>query len=68
MRYVEAKRIEQQETYAYRIYITDSLFYQAQQQRLTSRYVDIIKPQKIDNRSGDEIALDVIERLGLKVE
>lgn len=35
--------------------------------RLTVRYVDMINPQPVDNRTGDEIALDVINKLGLKV-
>ena len=30
-------------------------------------YTDILSPKKIDDRSGDEIAADVIKRLGLKV-
>lgn len=67
MRYVEAKRKEEQETFAYRIYLSDSLYYQAQNQRLSQRYIEIIKPKTVDTRSGDEIALDVISRLGLKV-
>lgn len=32
-----------------------------------SRYVDIIKPRKQDNRTGDEIAAEIIKRHGLKV-
>ena len=36
--------------------------------RLTMRYVDMIHPQPVDTRTGDEIALDVIQRLNLKVE
>lgn len=53
---------------AYRIYITDSLFYQSDEKRLTKRFYDIIKPAPVDKRSGDDIALDVIGRLSLKVE
>lgn len=57
-----------QEEVAYRIYVTDSLFYSAENKKLVKRYIDIINPRPVDNRSGDEIALDVINRLGLKVE
>lgn len=35
--------------------------------RLTVRYEDIINPKPIDTRTGDEIALDVIQKLKLKV-
>lgn len=68
MRYVMAKYVEYRQCQAYRIYITDSLFYMGENKRLTKRYAEALQPQKIDNRSGDEIALDVINRLNLKVE
>jgi len=53
---------------AYRIYITDSLYYQADNKRLTTRYAEIIaKPKPADKRSADKIAEDTIKKLGLKV-
>lgn len=52
----------------YRLYVTDSLYYQAENKHLSVRYKDIIQPKKIDTRSGDEIALEVINRLGLKTQ
>ena len=67
MRYVLAKTTEERTREAYRIYVTDMLFYQAQDMRLTARYEDLIRPKRTDTRTGDEIALDVITRLGLKV-
>lgn len=51
---------------AYRFYVTDSLSYAAQNKFISQRYADIIKPQKVDNRSGDEIAEDIISSLGLR--
>lgn len=51
---------------AYRFYVSDSLFYYGQNKHLVKRYAEIIKPRQVDNRSGDEIAEDVITRLGLK--
>lgn len=41
--------------------------YAAQNKYITERYADMIKPQKIETRSGDEIAADIIKRHGLKV-
>lgn len=67
MRYVRAKIDDYQIDLAYRIYVSDSLFYMADNKRLTSRYYDLIHTQK-ETLSGDEIALDVIKRLGLKVK
>lgn len=53
----------------YRIYISDSLQNIPQNKFLTTRYYDLIynTSQKTDNRTGDEIAADIINRLGLKV-
>ena len=68
MRYVKAKWQDRQQDFAYRIYITDSLYYMGRNQMLEKRYYDVIHPPKVDNRSGNEIAMDVIQRLGLKVE
>ena len=50
---------------AYRVYVTDCLFYQGQNQRLNIRYIDLLN-KKVDNRDGDEIALDVINNVGLR--
>ena len=68
MRYVKCKWQERQQDLTYRIYITDSLYCIGRNKMLEKRYYDVINPPKIDNRSGNEIAVDVIQRLGLKVE
>lgn len=36
-------------------------------QELTRRWVDLIDIKPTDNRTGDEIALDVINKAGLKL-
>lgn len=56
------------EELAYRIYITDSLYYEADNKRLTNRFLDLLKRKPVDKRTGDEIASDVITRLGLKLK
>lgn len=68
MRYVRAKYAEYNEALAYRIYVSDSLYYLNTDKKLVKRYIDIIKPYPQDKRTGDEIAIDVITKLGLKVE
>lgn len=50
---------------AYKVYISDSLFYQAQNQRLTARYHDLLN-KKVDNRTGDEIVFDIMKNAGLR--
>ena len=68
MRYARAKWREYQDSLAYRIYITDSLQAYAQGKYLTKRFADMILPHKTDERTGTEIALDVIAKAGLKME
>lgn len=67
MRYVLARAKERRRDYAYRIYISDSLFYQSQQKRLDIRWEDMIKPRKVEHRTGEQIVADVIKSAGLKV-
>lgn len=50
----------------YKRYIADSLYYQGHGKVLTTMYNDLIDPKPVDNRSGDEVAMDVINKLGLK--
>lgn len=37
-----------------------------QNKYITASYQDVLTPKKIDTRSGDEIAADIMERAGLK--
>lgn len=53
------------ERYAYRAYITDSVKAMSENNRLTLRWVDLINDSKADNRTGEEIAADVIGACGL---
>lgn len=67
LRYVRARFADYRQELAFRNYIADSMFVHGQGKYLTERLHDIMN-RKIDNRSGDEIAADVIHRLGLKVQ
>lgn len=53
----------------YEYYVTDQLYYGSRNQSLTSRYYDIVNKKNVvvDERTGDEIAADVINRMGLKL-
>lgn len=48
--------------------MADSLFYQAQEQRINIRYSELINKKPKDTRSGDDIARDVILKAGLVVK
>lgn len=53
---------------AFRVYVTDSLFYQAQEQRLARRYAEMIKKtKKVEEKSAEEIIDDIVTRAGLEV-
>lgn len=49
------------------MYVANGLYLQGQGKAYGTSYTDIITPNNIDKRSGNEIAADVIERLGLNV-
>lgn len=58
----------QDEEEAYRYYVTDSLYYPGKNMVLNRRFYDVLhkREQKEDNRTGDEIALELVEKMGLK--
>ena len=67
--------VQSQKEKAYKVYVTDALMYishnTASKQgdmMVTKRFIDIMTPQKEDDRTGDEVALEVIRKLGLKVK
>lgn len=70
MRYVIARYVEYQREMAYRIFVTDALYEDAEHMRIIpqERYVEKIQPHKIEKRSGEEIAQEVIAKAGLVVK
>lgn len=74
MRYVTTRYQSQQRDLIYRIYVTNCLRImtentakQAGGNYMTAEYTDLIHPKKKDNRTGNEIAADVIRNTGIKV-
>ena len=74
MRYAIARYQSQQRDLAYRIYVTDCLRMatentakMSQGSYKAARFYDIINPKPVDNRSGNEIAADIIKRAGIEV-
>ena len=65
----------EQEEKAYRVYVTDALRFTVENTAkfaggnyIKARYIDIIEPKKHDNRTGEEITADIIQRCGLVVK
>ena len=52
----------------YEIYISDSLHFLAEGKMASQRFVDIIRPRKIETRSAEEIAESVIKSAGLTLK
>lgn len=53
----------------YRAYVTESLRLQGENKRLTRPWMELVdKGPKAPEKSGDEIALEVIQAAGLHVE
>ena len=74
MRYATARFNQHQRDLAYRIYVTDCLRMATentakmiQGSYTVARFYDIINPKPVDNRSGNEIAADIIKRAGIEV-
>ena len=66
MRYVEARIEENNRDEAYRIYVSKSLQLIPQNKTLKIDYLDLLNPKKVETRTGEEIAMDVIKNAGLK--
>ena len=74
MRYAFARYKTYQREVAYRIYVTDCLRMMtentarfAKGSYTTKRYADFLKNPVRDNRTGEEIAAEVIQKAGLVV-
>ncbi len=70
LRYALARYTSHQRDMAYRIYVTESLRAIGKGGYIKPRFVDLIKPKKHeteDTRTGEEIAFDVLNRIGIEV-
>lgn len=74
MRYATARFNQHQRDLAYRIYASDCLRIISENTAkigggsyITAKFEDIINPKHVDNRAGEEIAADIINRAGIEV-
>lgn len=70
MRYVEARSEDENREMTYRIFVTRSLQLIPQHKCLSKTYTECLNsnPASVDNRSGEEIAIDIILKAGLHFE
>ena len=62
---MRAKCEQDFEEMSYRTYVTEILRLRGENKTLTKSWLDIIDPKPVDNRSGDEIAVQVLRNTGL---
>ena len=67
MRYALARIEQQSRDELFRAYVARSLQAIRKGEYVKAQYADLAYPLPVDPRSGDEIAEDVIRRLGLEV-
>ena len=74
MRYAMARYKSQQRDLAYRIYVTDCLRMVTENTAkavcgsyISAKFADIINPKPVNNRTGEEIAADLIKRSEIEV-
>lgn len=48
---------------SFRLYMTEIVRLRGENKTLTKSWLDIIDPKPVDNRSGDEIAMDFVRRM-----
>lgn len=68
MAYVLARAEQQSRDELFRAYVARSLQAIPKGEYIEAQYADLAYPTPVDPRSGDEIAEDVIRRLGLEVK
>jgi len=68
--YVRAAIEQDEEDYTFKVYMSDSAQLAGENKFITRRWCDIANDLKKppDNRTGDEVAADVIKRLGLSLK
>ena len=74
MRYAMSRYQSQVRDLAYRIYVTDCLRIISENTAkmgggsyITAKFADIINPKPVDDRTGEEIAADIIKLAGIEV-
>ena len=74
MCYAMARYQSQQRDLAYRIYVSECLRMISENAAsggggsyIAAKFADIINPKPVDNRTGEEIAADIIKRAGIEV-
>lgn len=68
MRYVNARADEQNREETYRLFVTESLRMLPQQKYIGKSYIELLKPVKVETRTGEQVADEVAKNLNTFVD
>ena len=68
MRYVNARADEQSREETYRLFVTESLRMLPQQKYIGKSYIELLKPLKVEARTGEQVADEVAKNLNTFVD
>ena len=60
---MRAKCEQDDEERSFRLYMTEIVRLRGENKTLTKSWLDIIDPKPVDDRSGDEIAMEFVRRM-----
>lgn len=66
MKYVVASYESHIDDLKYRHYVANSLQANPQGKWITATFEEVLNPKPVDNRTGDEIVIDMIKKHGFK--
>lgn len=68
VKYVSSRVEQIHREEVYRIMMTESLRILPEGKHITKPYLELLKPQKVDTRTGEQVAEEAAEKMGTKVD
>ena len=68
LRYVKSKAEQIKREEVYRLMMTESLRILPEGKCITKPYLELLKPQEVDTRTGEQVAEEVAKKMGTKVD
>lgn len=68
LRYVKSKAEQIKREEVYRIMMTESLRILPEGKHITKPYLELLKPQEVDTRTGEQVAEEAAKKMGTKVD
>ena len=68
MKYVSSRAEQIHREEVYRLMMTESLRILPEGKHITKPYLELLKPREVDTRTGEQVAEEVAEKMGTKVD